>query len=85
MLTAAYVPRDKHLPRISESHCHEGEKGRNVAAHRDGGDARLAEDVAHDHHIHHIVYHLKEVRQKQRQGEKYQLLRNISFCKILNV
>lgn len=60
---------DDHLARRGKAHGHKGEQVQDVAADGYGAHARLADVIAHDHHIHQVVYRLQGVGYEQRQGE----------------
>ena len=85
LLARAYVASNQHLPGRGKANTNEGKQVDYVTADRHGRGARLADHVANDDHIHHVVNDLQEVGKQQGPGEGDQLFGNVSLCKVLDL
>lgn len=70
---------------VGKSRGDEGEKVCDIPAYGNCRGPRLAENIADHDHVHHDVYDLQEVGQKQRQSEGDKLPGDVSLSKIFDL
>ena len=63
----AHIPGNQDLSCVGKAHSHKGDQHQHFAADGNGGQAARADKVADHDHIHHVVDHLQESGQEQRQ------------------